>query len=181
MPSSKVMSVIGHWCGREKAGSLSAIIRLNAQNFSLDPKLIACIIYQESGGDEEAYREEEHFFEKYLRGKTRKDLVGYVPNFPPSFASELRARSRSFGVMQILGETARLMGYDGRWLPACRVTSVNVHLGCKYLRHLFDKAAKISDETARQAQVLTWWNGSAEYPPLIIDHMVREKWRTILL
>lgn len=186
MPPGVIQSVILKACGRERPNSLSALIKLNAEKYSLDAKLVACIIYQESGGDEEAYRCEDHFFDAHYAAylttppkKNIKDLVGYVPRVTPTLRSELRARSTSWGVMQTLGETARMMGYDGRWLPACRKNEINVDLGCKYLRHLFSKAAKIPEER-KLFQVLNWWNGSEDYPPLIFEHLQKEKWRAIL-
>lgn len=166
---------------KETPDSLSAIIKLNAEKYSLDPKLIACIIYQESGGEKESYRHEKNFYDENLDHREREDLVGFVPNFPPSLYSEKRERAKSHGAMQVLGETARLMGYKGRWLPEIREHATNVDLGCKYLRHLFNKAANIKDEKAKLFQVLKWWNGSADYPPIIFEHMRKEKWRAILL
>lgn len=160
--------------------NLPNIIRENAKLFDLDPKLVACIIYQESAGDSNCYRVEEDFYNRYLANKTKADLVGYVPNFPPTLYSEKKARATSFGVMQTLGETARLMGYDGRWLPSIKKDEINVYLGCKFLRRLFDKASKIADENDKLKYVLTRWNGSSQYVKLILNHMRNEQWRIIL-
>lgn len=178
-------------CSKESPDSLSAIVKQKAPAYSLDPRLVACIIYQESGGDEEAFRFEDEFFDRHYLDylstpprKQRKELAGYVPVFPPSLRSELRARAASWGVMQILGETARVVGFDARYLPSCRKTEINVELGCKFLRRLFDKAATLHPDWTEQRTltlVLTWWNGSEEYPPLIFEHMRKEKWRAILL
>lgn len=160
--------------------NLAGLIRFNAAKFDLDPKLVACIIYQESGGDEEAYRFEDKFYANLLDKKKRSDLAGYVPNFPPTLTSEKRARSASFGVMQVMGETARVMGFSERWLTKLRLSENNVYIGCKYLRHLFDKAANISGGREKLVWVLTRWNGSSEYPAIIFDHMEKGKWREIL-
>lgn len=161
--------------------SLPQIIKFNAAKFDLDWKLVACIIYQESGGDEEAYRFEDAFYDKLLADKRKDELVGYVPNFPPTLTSEKRARSASYGVMQVMGETARLMGFAERWLTKLRFSENNVYIGCKYLRHLFDKAAKISGGREQLVWVLTRWNGSSSYPAIIFDHMEKERWRQIML
>lgn len=185
-----VINAITKLCSpKEKQGSLSAIIKRYAEEYAIDPKLVACIIYQESGADKEAFRCEDSFFDEHFADyltnppkKNKKTLAGFVPPFDtPTLRSELRARSTSHGPMQVLGETARVMGYADRWLPSCREPEINIQLGCKYLRHLFNKAANIKGETAKLIQVLHWWNGSAKYPPLILEHLRKEKWRAILL
>jgi soluble lytic murein transglycosylase-like protein len=160
---------------------LAELVRLNAEKFKLDPKLVACIILQESAADEDAYRFEDDFYERLLKKKQRKDLVGYVPLFPPTLISEKRARSASYGVMQVMGETARWMGFRERWLTKLARSEFNIEVGCRYLRYLFDKAEKMeADAKAQLDWVLTKWNGSASYPPLIHERMANEQWRQIL-
>lgn len=73
---------------------LAELVRLNAEKFKLDPKLVACIILQESAADEDAYRFEDDFYERLLKKKQRKDLVGYVPLFPPTLISEKASEKR---------------------------------------------------------------------------------------
>lgn len=163
--------------------NLKELIIGNAALFDLDPKLVACIIYQESGGDENAYRVEEGFYDRYLKNKKAKELSGYVPNFPPTLISEKRARAVSYGSMQIMGETARMMGYKGRWLPNVKKSEDNIYIGCKYLRYLSDLPAtkKISGGKEKLRYILTRWNGSSEYPDIIFDHLANQRWKEILI
>ena len=174
-----VRKIIDAW-NPEPEKNLGQVIRFNCAKFDLDPKLVASIIYQESLGDPNASRFEDGFYDKLLKNKTKEQLSGYVPNFPPTLTSEKRARSESYGVMQVMGETARMMGFNERWLHKVRYTENNVYIGCKYLRHLFDKAANISGGKEKLIYVLTKWNGSSSYPAKIFDHMEKERWRSIL-
>lgn len=164
------------------AEDLKSLIISNAALFDLDYKLVASIIYQESGGDENAYRVEEAFYDRYLKNKKAKELSGYVPNFPPTLTSEKRARAVSYGAMQVMGETARMMGYKNRWLPNVKSNKDNIYIGCKYLRYLFNlpQTKKISGGKEQLRYVLTRWNGSSEYPDIIFDHLANQRWKEIL-
>lgn len=160
---------------------LSELIQVNSLKFGLDPKLVACIILQESNCDPDAYRAEDGFYEKYLKNKSRSQLPGYIPNFPPTLLSEKRARSISWGVMQIMGETAREMGFSDRWLPRLAQSEINIEIGCKYLGHLFARAAKTNiNAEAQLTWVLTKWNGSSSYPALIKERIKNEEWKRVL-
>lgn len=155
-----------------------------AEEYGLDPKLVACIIYQESGGDPDAFRFEDEWYERHMRPRKRKDLVGFVPFGIPTLTSEKRARSASWGLMQVMGNTARLIGFKGRWLPALMRPEINLDVGCKYLNYLFSRAGALAAGPKGSIEQLTWvlhhWNGSSDYPPLIHQHMRDEKWRLIL-
>lgn len=162
--------------------SLAELIRLNATKFGLDPKLVACIILQESGGDPDAYRFEDEFYDRYLRDKKREDLAGFVPKSIPTFKSEKRARSCSWGVMQVMGETARCVGFAEKWLPRLALSEFNVEIGCKYLSQLFTKAGNIPGLSLleKTTWVLMRWNGSSSYPPLVLKRMKAEEWKVLL-
>lgn len=164
--------------------NLEDLIVDTAEYYGLDPKLVACIIYQESGGDPDAYRFEDEWYDRHMRPRKRKDLIGFVPMGIPTLASEKRARSASWGLMQVMGNTARLIGYKGRWLPALQRPEVNLDIGCKYLAYLFARAGALAAGPEGSTERLNWvlyhWNGSREYPPLIHQHMRDERWRKIL-
>lgn len=73
------------------------------------------------------------------------------------------------------------MGFRERWLTKLARSEFNIEVGCRYLRYLFDKAEKMeADAKAQLDWVLTKWNGSASYPPLIHERMANEQWRQIL-
>lgn len=110
-----------------------------AKYFGLDEKIVAAIVYQESKGNPFAFREERGFFNQYLASKTSRNLSGYVP--PPhicSLETEIRARSFSWGLMQVMGETARFLGFKGNYLSELTLINVNLKIGCQYLKYLLD-------------------------------------------
>lgn len=110
-----------------------------AKFFSLDEKIVAAIVYQESKGNPFAIREERGFFNQYLAAKTSRTLSGFVP--PPhicSFDTEIRSRSYSWGLMQVMGESARFLGFKGNYLSELVRIDVNLRYGCQYLKYLLD-------------------------------------------
>lgn len=137
--------------------------------WDLDPIIIACLIYQESKGDTAAFRYEPAFYRKYVDGKDRKTLIGHVPKYLPTLESEKISRACSWGLCQIMGQTAREQGFDGQYLTELSVfPSVNIAIGCKYLRKLMSFSDKKNDYTYG----LLRYNGSGnpDYPSLVLKH-----------
>lgn len=114
-------------------------IKLAAKKYGFDWKLIAAIVAQESGGIATAVRYEPRFYERYVEGKKSKDLAGHCPQFFPTLPTELKLRAFSFGLMQIMGQTARECGFNKNYLTDLLKPSINLNVGCSYLRFLYDK------------------------------------------
>ncbi len=110
----------------------------NAISFKLDVNLVKAIIYQESYLTVKNWKEaiiavryEPAFYDRYIMNQT---LVGYIPkNFPPSGGTERRARAFSFGLMQIMGQTAREHNFDRPYLSQLIYPATNIYYGCKIL------------------------------------------------
>lgn len=93
--------------------------------YNLDPALIAAIIFQESGGKEDA--------REYSRGYP----YVYKPTFFAkmhgiAFKNELEGQRTSYGLMQIKCATARDIGYLGKCQKLFNA-SLNLKYGVKYL------------------------------------------------
>lgn len=146
---------------------IGQLISKAAQHYQLAPPIIAAVIHQESRGNIYATRYEPVFYEKYLKGKQRQDLPGMLPN--PGLVSrytELNCRAISWGLMQILGNTARLYGFKGLFLSELMTPEVNIDLGSRILA---DCAKKTSSP---QAMLLKWnGGGNPKYPGEVLNWM----------
>ena len=84
---------------------------INKHCIALDLRtdVVACIVIQESNGDTFAWRWEEQFYYNKLASRPRESLAGFVPKAGtlPSLVDECLQRSCSYGLMQVLGDTAR--------------------------------------------------------------------------
>ena len=146
----------------------SELIRSNARKYGVDPVLIAAIIVQESSEYPFSFRYEEGFYQWLLRTlKKRPILLGYVPRkYGITLATERKARAFSYGLMQIMGETAREYGFDRESLLELTNPELNIELGCKIVQKLFIKHAN-------EEKVLLRWNGGGDpdYPRRVLSHI----------
>jgi soluble lytic murein transglycosylase-like protein len=129
----------------KKEKPFSALIKKYAAEHKLDPKIVAAVILQESSGNTYAFRYEPAFFERYLNNKLPNALGG-VFHRGIELKSEIRFRAFSFGLMQIMGQTAVENGFKG-FLPQLFEPEINIELGCKVLA----RALKVFDGDYRKA------------------------------
>lgn len=136
-----------------------------SHRYQLNPRLIAAVIFQESGGDAFAFRFEPGFYEKHFKNRSRKQLIGHVSQ-RATLATELIMRSCSYGLMQILGETARENGLDGDFLTELFDPQTNIDFGCKLL-------FKFSQKSQTAEEMLLKYNGGGrpEYATEVMKHM----------
>ena len=102
-----------------------AFVTPYALKYGLEPEIVAAVCEQESGWDTWATRFEPAFFAKYI-----------VPMTIQIGEGEMRATS--FGLMQIMGETAREFGFAGKFLTELCDPDVGVNFGCRKLQKCFD-------------------------------------------
>lgn len=130
---------------------LESLARSAALANGLDGALVCAVIEQESGWDTWAIRYEPGFYEHYV-----KDL----PNLTPT---EAHARSMSWGLMQVMGQTAREAGFDGKFLSAICEPATGLYVGCKVLR------SKIGHSQTVKEGLLRWNGGSnPNYPAQVL-------------
>lgn len=142
-----------------------------AKEYELIPKIVAGVVWQESKGDHFAVRFEPLFYEKYIKNKP---LTGYVPKSGiPTEETERHLRSYSFGLMQIMGATARDFGYSAQYLTQLVRAKDNIRVGCLILKTYIDRAGSIKGGLLR-------YNGGGDpsYPDKIMiasqSHFARE-------
>ena len=117
------------------------------------PSLLAAVIHQESRGEIYAVRYEPLFFDKYVKGKTKKTSIGHIPS-SCSWATEQQLRAHSFGLFQMMGQVARERGFKGEFLTELLDPATNIKWGSEFLQTLLLKY-----EDAEKA--LLRWNGGA--------------------
>lgn len=105
-------------------------IDLAATRKGLDPLLVAAIVQVESAGDEWAMRFEPHWYDR---------LNDVDPPRGVSVATERMQLSTSWGLMQVLGVTAREFGCDTPFLGVLCQPVVGIEYGCQVLRSKFER------------------------------------------
>lgn len=140
--------------------SYGQIIRNACGKFNLNPEVIAAIIYVESGGDAAAFRYEPKFYDKYIKNKKWEELAGYKPKHCNQ-RTEGHARAISWGLMQVLGQTARELDYRAEFLTElCTEPEDSVYCGCAY----FDKCLKKESDNEYKALLRYNGGGNPSYP-----------------
>lgn len=132
--------------------TFEVVIRGKASQYDLDPKLVAAIIYQESSGKYYAVRMENGFYKRYI-----ENLILPI--------TEKLLRSCSYGLMQVMGQTARELGYSDSFDHLIK-PEINIDLGCKLLKKHLDKTGDIK-------KALLKYNGGADptYADRVLSHM----------
>lgn len=106
----------------------------------LDSDLILAVIWQESEGDEAAYRYEvgwRYFYDPKARVAMYDSSKSVEQNRSRAFAklgaTEFHSQSASFGLMQVMGAVAREHGIRGFVTSLCSSPVTAVEYGCKHL------------------------------------------------
>lgn len=164
---------------------LGSLIETSAASLAIDYSIFASIIYAESEGNKWAHRFEPQFYEDHLKDLTRTTLSGYVPPHLPNIATELRDRAYSYGLCQILGETARSkLHFNHDDLSELFEPELNVMLGATYLAQLIAEYVWIKDPEERMKAVVKRWNGTGQAARDYQEKVFRihdcDIWQTIL-
>jgi soluble lytic murein transglycosylase-like protein len=134
---------------------LVALARKAAAAQKLDAPLVCAVIEQESSWNPWAMRYEPAFFAKYVAPLYTSNKIS---------ASEAYARGFSWGLLQVMGQVAREMGFDAPFLSALCDPGHGLAVGCKLLRKKLDAMA--GDLT----RGLLAWNGGGnpQYPAQVL-------------
>jgi soluble lytic murein transglycosylase-like protein len=134
--------------------NLVALARAIASQHALDPALVCAIVEQESSWDTHAIR-----YEPAFRAR-------YVAPLGLSLTEEV-ARSISWGLMQVMGQSARERGFAGKFLSALCDPSNGLAVGCAVL------AMKMSQASGDIPRALALWNGGSNpsYPSEVLARL----------
>jgi len=129
-----------------KEESLLNLVKKVCQEEGVEWELVWAIIQVESKGNPNAIRFEPNFYAKYI-------------DHLPFISAEKICRACSFGLMQIMGETARELGFDQPWNKFFD-PAFNVRVGIKFIKRIMSKC----DDYERIANYYntginsTYWN-----------------------
>lgn len=131
--------------------------RYYARLHDLDGALVCAVVEQESNWAEWSIRFEPDFEKRYV-DKLHLGLT------------EACARSISWGLMQLMGEAAREMGFNGKLASLCDPEN-GLEWGCRHLK------AKLDAHGGDVHAGLLAWNGggNAEYPDQVMARMENYK------
>ena len=104
------------------------IIKKYCGKYALPPPLVRSIIKVESSGNQYAIRHEKNF--KWLY-KPENFASGIL-----TLNTEKNSQKISWGLMQLMGATARELGFEGVYLSELLKPEINIKYGCKYLSGL---------------------------------------------
>jgi hypothetical protein len=120
----------------------------------LDPVLVCAVAENESSWNSWSTRYEPGFFHKYIESM----------NLP---GGEAYMRATSWGLMQIMGQTARELGFEGKFLSSLCDPDLGLEFGCRKLKKCLE--AKQGDVV----KALLMYNGGGDihYPDRVIGRM----------
>jgi soluble lytic murein transglycosylase-like protein len=121
----------------------------------LEPSLVCAVIEQESAWNPWAVRYEPGFLSRYVAPLYTAGKLS---------ATEAYTRSMSWGLMQVMGQTAREAGFEEQSLAELCDPPVGVEWGCRLL------AARVARAKGDIAAALQRWNGGAnpDYPAEVL-------------
>lgn len=135
---------------------LISLARLTAKAHGVDPALFCAVIHHESADWKQyASRYEPAFFKRYLESMNLSDTEKY-------------SRAFSYGLTQLMGQTAREFGFKGEYCSELFDPYVNLEFGCRKL------ADCLKHEGNDVNKSLLRYNGGSNpnYPNLVLQHLV---------
>lgn len=140
--------------------ALTNLAKDQAKKCVLDPALVCAVVEQESGWSPWAMRFEPGFLRHYVK-----------PPLPEAPTTGEIARATSWGLMQIMGQVALEMGFEGKFYSELCEPETGLLFGCKKLAKCLD--ARSGD----QGKALLMYNGGSnlQYPDQVLAR-VRKYW-----
>jgi len=110
------------------------LIEQAAAAHHLPVQLVTAVAGVESGGDTCAFRFEPAFLDRHVRPDRTVRARGFC-----SLETERQGLATSWGLMQVMGATARVLGFDGPFLSALTDPKTGLDYGCRLLARLRDR------------------------------------------
>ena len=143
------------------------LISQSSNKYQLDPLLLAAIISVESSGDPLASRYEKSY--NYLvdtKLHARKNNITHE--------TEEILQKTSHGLVQIMGGTARFLGFQGSLVKLYR-PNININYGAMYISKLKEKYDKLEDVIAAynagSAKMINGEYANQNYVDKVLDRM----------
>lgn len=132
---------------------LIRIARATAKAHVIDDALFCALVEHESSWDTWAMRYEPAFYLKYLS------------NFPGMSMTEKTARATSYGLCQVMGQVARELGFQEKWLTELCDPVTGLEYGARKIKQCL--AATANNPTA----ALLRYNGGGDdqYPATVLN------------
>lgn len=153
------------------------LMKRKASEYGLPFEVVAAVVYQESKGNPWASRVEEKFYVRYV---SSVPLKGHIPT-TVSNTTERWHRATSWGLMQIMGQTARDIGFDKECLTRLLVPIINLEFGCRYLAKCFARS-KAGEDMLRLKEALAAYNTGrtahelTQYDEVVIKLMMSKEY-----
>ncbi len=109
---------------------IRAKIEKAAKDACLDADLVEAFVMTESSGNPKATRYEPAFYKRYVQ-----PLLGKAKGLTPH---ELAGRATSWGLMQLMGQVARELGFKGQF-EELFIPEIGLKWSLKHLCHFIDK------------------------------------------
>jgi soluble lytic murein transglycosylase-like protein len=103
---------------------LEQLARTIAAKHDLPPEIVCGMIEREATENQWAVRYEPGFLARYVMAQYNAGKLD---------VTETYTRAMSFGVMQVMGQTARELGFDGLYLTELCNPPVGIEFGCRKL------------------------------------------------
>jgi soluble lytic murein transglycosylase-like protein len=129
-----------------------ALAKQTASRHGLAPEIVCAVCEQESAWNPWAIRYEPAFRQRYVAS------LGLPP-------TEEIARSISWGLMQVMGETAREAGFNEKFLSGLADPATGLEFGCAVMAEKFHRARAAAPSAFGTTELVTsaleLWNGGA--------------------
>jgi soluble lytic murein transglycosylase-like protein len=133
------------------------LAEMAAQAHGLDPVLVKAVCHHESGNwNPWAIRYEPAFYERYIHSMSTLKSE-----------TEKRGRAFSYGLTQIMGQTAREFGFGGDYLTELLDPRINLEYGCRKLA----RCLKNTNGDMRKALLQYNGGGNLAYPDIVMRLM----------
>ncbi len=132
------------------------LAKAKAEKHQIDPALLCALAHHESNNWKPwAIRYEPAFYGRYISHMT---MIS---------ATEKQARAFSYGLCQVMGQTARELGFSGDYLTELCDPAINLDFAARKLKQCLGRA----NGDVRQG--LLFYNGGANpaYPDLVLAHL----------
>lgn len=114
------------------------------QTYGLPAGILKSIAIQESGEDPRAFRYEPGFFARYVApGRSEEDLGGVWPK-EVSNVTERMARATSWGLLQVMGQVARELGFAAPYLTLLSDPAIGIDYGARHFTKKLKKYGTVA-------------------------------------